>query len=280
MRLLILVFFFAPALSMAVVNAHTTVQKGVSLYSQYYPNPTAHFKGTVVFINGSGMSSSEWMLNTHFFNCVTKKNSVFLYDRSGLGGSPPNLNLSPSNTNDARLIDTQLWTLLKKQHIPEPYLIVAHSYGGLYGGYFVLRYPQSIKGVLMIDPSPREYQFTKKVDDEFAQLANDAKQHTASYMVDHYSGPYVEVAYLNLGFEATKAQIKNLGAIKDHIPVIVISSTQMEYEDKTIQGDRLTLQKQWLNKNVKSRIFMAKSGHCIQIDEPDMVCRQINLLGQ
>jgi len=37
----------------------TNLQPGISLYSEYYPNQTAQFKGTIIFVNGSGTDISE-----------------------------------------------------------------------------------------------------------------------------------------------------------------------------------------------------------------------------
>src|SRR3990167_5911745 len=64
---------------------------GVKLYSEYYQNPAAKFKGTIIFINGSGTSMGEWGQNKQFFQCAKNLSSLFLWDRSGLGGSPNNL---------------------------------------------------------------------------------------------------------------------------------------------------------------------------------------------
>lgn len=267
-----------PLYTLATIISYTPIQKNVTLYSEYFPNPASSFKGTVIFFNGSGTPAIEWTMNTHFFQCVSQKNSVFLYDRSGLGGSPPNLTLSPKNTNDAKLIDWQLWALLQKQHIPGPYVVVAHSYGGLYGGYFALKHPRVVKAMVMVDPAPRDFEYSKDIVDAFAAPVQDAEKHPASYMVTHYSGPHVETAYLMLGFKASKAEVKALGSIDDNTPVVIASSTQMEYKERPIKGDWMMQQKQWLNKNPKSKIFQLKSGHFIQIDQPDIICDQITML--
>ncbi len=57
-KLIFLLYFLS--FSAFGVGQLTTVQNGIKLYSEYYPNPTAKFKGTIVFINGSGTSRSEW----------------------------------------------------------------------------------------------------------------------------------------------------------------------------------------------------------------------------
>lgn len=47
--------------------------------------------------------------------------------------------------------------LLKKRHIKPPYILVAHSYDGLYAAYFARKFPNLIQGILMIDSVPNQY---------------------------------------------------------------------------------------------------------------------------
>ena len=61
----------------------TSISPNLSIYSEYYPNSSAKFKGTIIFENGSGTDINEWKHNKKFFNCVKKIGSVFLYDRNG-----------------------------------------------------------------------------------------------------------------------------------------------------------------------------------------------------
>ncbi|MCX7124196.1 MAG: alpha/beta hydrolase [Gammaproteobacteria bacterium] len=270
------------AVSPSIDSAFTTVQEGVSLYSGYHYNPHALFPGTVIFFNGSGLSTFEWEFRDRFFSQIMKNYSFLMFDRSGLGLSPPNLNLSAKNTGTAKLMYEQLIELLKKRHIPGPYLLVAHSYAGRYAGYFALKNSSLVKGILFVDPSPRDYTYKKSVNASFAPAVSDAEKYSAQYMVDHYSGVLVEIAYNDvLGFKKTTEEIKALGAINNQIPVIILSSTGMEAINKQrIVQDWYTSQKQWLNHNPHSTIIQVKSGHCIQIDRPNVVLDQLNLLAK
>ena len=71
------------------IESHTTIEPGVTLYSEYYPNSNAKFKGTLIFENGAGTLIEEWKQNKKFLNWAKQAGSLFLYDRSGLGKSPP-----------------------------------------------------------------------------------------------------------------------------------------------------------------------------------------------
>lgn len=259
------------------VGQITTVQNGVKLYSEYYPNPTAKFKGTIIFINGSGTSMGEWGQNKKFFQCAKKSGSLFLYDRSSLGGSPQDTKLSAKNPITAKLISDQLAMLLQKQKIKPPYIIVAHSYGGMYAGYFVLTHPKLIKSVLMVDPVPRYFQFSNSLMGNIKSGTRYAMNHDETAVYKKYKGE-TEAIYQFLGFSQSKDELKKLGPISNKIPVVIISSTGMEYKVKPIVGDWFNQQKQWLNKNPDSKIFQVKSGHFIQIYRPNVVCKEIKKL--
>ncbi len=137
---------------------YTQVGK-VKIYSEYYPNPQAKFKGTIVFENGSGTTLTEWTKNKSFFQCAKQYGNLFMYDRSGLGKSPPDFSMSIKKPMTAQLINSKLMKLLKKRNIKPPYILVAHSYGGLYAGYFARKYPKLVKAVLMIDSVPNNYEW-------------------------------------------------------------------------------------------------------------------------
>ena len=252
----------------------TNLESGISVYSEYYPNPTAKFKGTIIFENGSGTDISEWKSNRRFFNCVKQSGSVFLYDRNGLGKSPPDLQLSSSNPITAELISDKLSVLLKKLNIKPPYIIVAHSYGAIYAGYFILKNPTLVKGLLFVDPVPRDFNFSTEVMHKYKKGIEEAKIQPASYIYKKYTGSESEVFYQLLGFNESKRSIKQLGDVDDAIPVVIISSTGME-KKHPLKEDWYTSQKQWLNENPRSKIIQVSSDHFIQLKMPREVCSEL-----
>ncbi|MCX7124311.1 MAG: alpha/beta hydrolase [Gammaproteobacteria bacterium] len=276
MRKLIFLLCFISINAFSEIGELTNVD-GVKLYSEYYPNQSAKFKGTIIFINGSGTSMGEWGQNKKFFQCAKKAGSLFLYDRSSLGGSPQDTSLSTKNPITAKLISDQLIALLNIQKIKPPYIIVAHSYGGMYAGYFVLMHPNLVKAVLLVDPVPRDFYFSNALMRDFKDGGQYAGNHNEAAVYKKYKGE-TEGIYQMLGFSQSKDELKKFGAINNNIPVVIISSTGMEYKVKPIKEDWYTSQKQWLNKNPDSKIFQVKSGHFIQIDRPDVACKQIKKL--
>ena len=260
------------------------------LYSEYYLNPKAPFKGSIIFQNGSGTDLTEWTQNKTFLDCVRKLGNIFLYDRSGLGKSPADLSMSLKNPMTAKLINTKLTILLKKRHIKLPYILVAHSYGAMYAGYFARKYPRLVKGIILIDPVPPRYQWSSDflishntTVSEFERMkkmkARELYKQYSFAITNKNNKMSAQLFYQLLGFQKTIKQLQTLPALSNKIPVVIISSTYME-KNAPIKGDWYKQQKKWLNKNARSKIIQVKSGHFIQLQHPNLVCKKIKELIQ
>lgn len=263
--------------SFAAGNKLTTIESGISFYTEYYPNTTAKFKGTIVFENGSGATTEEWTYNKQFFNCAKQVGSIFLYDRNGLGNNPADLNTSMQNPITAELVTGKLLKLLQQKHIPKPYLIVGHSYGGLYADYFARKYPIDVSGVLLIDPSPESFEYVPNFNIEsWNTIPNHQlyKEYSYANALKNHSYNMAEVYYQGKGFEQSKIQLSKLPRLPNNIPIVIISSTIMESAN-IIKGSWYRKQTAYLNNNPKSKIIKLNSGHFIQIEQPQAVCDQL-----
>jgi pimeloyl-ACP methyl ester carboxylesterase len=81
---------------------------------------------------------------------------VCAYDRAGLGWSEPG-----PEPRDAKQVSSELHTLLEGAASTErPYVLVGHSYGGLYARMYAARYSEEVAGVVLVDSSHPE-QFTR-----------------------------------------------------------------------------------------------------------------------
>ena len=93
---------------------------------------------------GIAASSLSWSLvQPH----VAKFTRVCSYDRAGLGWSDPD---RESYTLERSLND--LHSLLSAADVPAPYVLVGHSYGALLIRAFAARYPNSVAGLVLVDP--------------------------------------------------------------------------------------------------------------------------------
>jgi hypothetical protein len=282
--LLLISILILPLVAFAEAQ-YTKIDK-VKMYSEYYPNSQAKYRGTIVFENGGINTTAEWTENKKFFNCVRQYGGLFLYDRSGMGKSDPDFSSSLKNPITAKTINDKLLTLLKTRHIPSPYILVAHSRGGLFAGYFAKKHPNLVSAVLMVDPSPANFE----VPAEQINAINTMKENVRGLFSKEIYAKYsynktiksknipAALFYDMLGIEQTKKQIQQLPALSKEIPIIVLSSSFMEKLRPLKKVDWYQSQQQWLNDNPNSEIIRIESGHFIQQDHPRFVCEQIRKL--
>ncbi len=100
---------------------------------------------TVVLDAGSGGFSAQWVRVQREVSGTTR---VCAYDRAGMGWSE----MGP-DPRDAKQISSELYTLLKGANIEGPYVLVGHSFGGLYVRTYAARYPDEVAGVVLVDSS-------------------------------------------------------------------------------------------------------------------------------
>jgi pimeloyl-ACP methyl ester carboxylesterase len=98
---------------------------------------------TVVLEPGAGGMSSilGWIAPA-----VARATRVCVYDRAGRGWSEP-----ADSAQDGAQIATDLHTLLQRGHVPGPYVLAGHSFGGLYVLTFAARYPDEVAGMVLVD---------------------------------------------------------------------------------------------------------------------------------
>jgi pimeloyl-ACP methyl ester carboxylesterase len=91
---------------------------------------------------GGGMSSIlGWIAPA-----VARDTRVCVYDRAGRGWSEP-----ADTAQDGAQIATDLHTLLQRGHVPGPFVLAGHSFGGLYVLTFAARYPDEVAGMVLVD---------------------------------------------------------------------------------------------------------------------------------
>src|ERR687898_2742381 len=109
---------------------------------------------TVILDAGSGLFSAQWVRVQREVSDTTR---VCAYDRAGMGWSE----MGP-DPRDARQITSELHTLLSKAGIEEPYVLVGHSFGGMYMQTYAARYPDEVAGVALVDSPSDPDQFSQR----------------------------------------------------------------------------------------------------------------------
>jgi pimeloyl-ACP methyl ester carboxylesterase len=117
----------------------------------------------VILEAGLGELSSDWVWIQPE---IAKTTRVGAYDRAGVGWSEPG-----PTPRDAQQIVRELHTLLENAQIPGPYLLVGHSYGGHYVRLYTATYPETVKGLVLIDAAhPDQWSRNPAGQAEYAQV--------------------------------------------------------------------------------------------------------------
>jgi pimeloyl-ACP methyl ester carboxylesterase len=98
---------------------------------------------TVVLESAFPGTSADWGWVQPNVAAVSR---VCTYDRAGMGWSD-----AVSEPRDARRIAADLHMLLERAHIPGPYLLVGHSFGGLLVRQYAAQYPAEVAGMVLVD---------------------------------------------------------------------------------------------------------------------------------
>src|SRR3954468_6566952 len=106
-------------------------------------NCTGSGSPTVVLQPGGGDFSAVW---ARIAPAVAARTRVCVYDRPGRGWSEPT-----DSPQDATQVAADLHTLLERAHVPGPYVLAGHSFGGLYVLTHADRYPDDVAGLVLVD---------------------------------------------------------------------------------------------------------------------------------
>ena len=211
----------------------------------------------VIFEGGFGTGIASW-------SRVQKDVAAFAqtvsYDRAGLGQSDPG-----PKPRSAKQIATELHVALQKSGIKPPYVMVGHSFGGIYVRVFADMYPTEVVGMVLIDPSQESFNdwLTKTQPDRLkAAEANIAK-----------AGEGVQAEFALVDTSYSQARVAK---VPKGIPVTLLTAT----EDDSISAEARKL---WIEKHKEwlatvpggKHIVVEKASHFIQAQQPALVIEAI-----
>ncbi len=121
-------------------------------------------KPTIILVGGLGGTSSAWKFIQSDLEQFTQ---VVSYDRPGYGWSD-----IVNTKRDGVSIAKELHETLKSANVSGPYILVGHSFGGLYTRIFASLYPNEIKGLVLLESShPDQFDRTKAGEIEFQNIS-------------------------------------------------------------------------------------------------------------
>jgi pimeloyl-ACP methyl ester carboxylesterase len=152
-----------------------------------------------------------------------------------------------------------------------PYLLVAHSLGGIFANLYARVYPDKVSGVVFVDsPHPSEIIEQKTINPPIILSIINNSLKAVEKLFDKFK--YSEDEYI----EETINQIESAGPFPD-IPIGVVSGTKkMPFVPKQAFEIHQQYQSKMLNLSSKSTYFICnESGHFPQIIEPEKVIAAI-----
>ena len=111
-----------------------------------------HGAPSVIFESSLGASGLEWI---PIQEELARSSCTLSYDRAGYGLSDP----APSTRSPAAVVG-DLQALIHALDLPKPFVLVGHSQGGLYVRLLAATQPDSVAGLVLLDPlSPDDSRF-------------------------------------------------------------------------------------------------------------------------
>lgn len=214
---------------------------------------------TVVLESGLGDAWEPW---AKVQPEVAKFSQVVAYDRAGLGQSE-----GGPKPRTARQIATELHTALKNAGLAPPFVLVGHSAGGLYIRVFANMYPDEVAGMVFVDPTPEDF-FERLRAIQSPEERKKFEEEEQDYVAKASEGRRDEWASLDVDLEQARASAPLPSA-----PVILLTGMADEpYKSPAAKQLWLSLHNEWLRTIPNAKhIITNKSGHYIQIDEPELV---------
>lgn len=234
----------------------------------------------------------------------SKSYTTISYDRAGVLWSERG-----NSSKSCEEISNELTQLLEKTNCPKPYIVVGHSLAGLFLRDFIIKNKQDIIGVVFVDVSHPEQ------DDRKSNALKALSKPTSPWVIKFASASGLLHLFYNNTYPTTnrddqinqivrsmfykgidtfteeqksvKSMLIDSKKIQsfDSIPLKIITGYSPDRYNKI--GDmnlsdeffdyKMELQKDLLKLSTKSEQILArKSGHYIQLEEPEIIINAIN----
>jgi pimeloyl-ACP methyl ester carboxylesterase len=224
-------------------------------------------KYLVVFESGHGNDHTSWYSTGRASEILSISDyldsDVLLYDRAGYGKSE--FNAEPRDINK---LTRELASVIDQFANGRKVVLVGHSLGGLIIRDYAIKNPEKVAGLVFVDASHEKY-------NQFSQDQINAfyKTYKAAYGAN--SGIALETLQLIADFKYT-ATLPNL----PDVPVIAVTSMKTDAEHNAADRQLWYDSKESLKAGVTDfkQIATLKSGHFIQLEEPELVMKNIRLI--
>jgi pimeloyl-ACP methyl ester carboxylesterase len=208
---------------------------------------------TIVFEGGFGTGLVSW--STVQSN-ISKFARTVSYDRAGIGQSE-----AGPKPRTAKQIALELHTALQNAGIAPPYVLVGHSFGGIYVRVFADMFPKEVAGMVLIDPSQETF-------DDWTRTHKEAQRNALDEQIAKASqGVRDESAEVNTSYQQARAAKVPAG-----IPVILLTAMKDDTMPAAVRKVWEEKHEEWIAKVPGGKhIKVENSGHFIQGEQPQIV---------
>lgn len=214
----------------------------------------------VVFESGMGVEMDSW---AEVFPGVARFATAFAYNRPSYGRSKPRL-----GPNSGEKVVSELHRLLEETGQRPPYVLVGHSYGGLFVNLFARTYPAEVAGVVFVESGH---------PDQLDRWRRNRPGHEAPAS-----------ALVAVGDRPSPALVEwyDAGKVVDdlrrappfpEVPVVVVTAGNRWLPDARAWREQWLVHQRGLAALSPRgrRLVASESGHFVQRDQPDVVVRAI-----
>jgi pimeloyl-ACP methyl ester carboxylesterase len=216
----------------------------------------------VIFEAGFGAGLESW---ANVQSSTAKFARTLSYDRAGIGQSE-----AGPKPRAAKQIAQELHVALQKAGIAPPYVLVGHSFGGIYVRVFADMYPKEVAGMVLIDPSQETFDDWTKTHPEAQRAARDE-----------------EIAKVPLGVRDESAEVSasyaqaRAAKVPAGIPVILLTAMKDDTMPATVRKVWAQMHEDWITKVPGAKhVVVENSGHFIQAEQPQVVIDAIRQVAE
>lgn len=225
---------------------------------------------TVVFISGFDTPMDSW---DKVIREVPVGSGWFAYNRPGTGRSE-----NVTGERHAIAIAKELKLVLEAGKVKAPFVLVAHSMGGIYARMFYHMYPELVVGLVLAESTHE-----RTIDSLLSMIPLPDRNYLSEYL-DYINDSTLECFQpgsvkeeFRANYRTNFEQIKATAPISG-IPVYVLSGTQATPGGNPLSAEMTALlRNEWAEAAGSSgkHVITPLSGHFIQLEQPGMVAEAI-----